>query len=244
MILYPAIDLMDGRVVRLHLGEFDAATDYGDDPAAVARGFAAAGAQWIHVVDLSGAKDGARRQTDLIGAIAECGVKIQTGGGVRSADDVEALRSAGANRVVVGSLAVTEPNRVRGWLDRFGPEAIACAFDIRIVNGEARPALKGWTETADITLDALIRGYAGSGLEHALVTDIGRDGALTGPNLGLYEGLVERFPEIDWQASGGVSGMADILALRVCGVAGAIAGKAIYEKKLDVGEAVGCLQNA
>jgi phosphoribosylformimino-5-aminoimidazole carboxamide ribotide isomerase len=244
MILYPAIDLMDGRVVRLHKGAFDAKTDYGDDPAAVAEGFKAAGADWVHVVDLSGAQAGERRQTGLIEAVAATGLKVQTGGGVRSAADIDALREAGVSRVVIGSLAVTEPEKVRAWLKFYGGEAIALALDVRTEGGHARPALKGWTETAETTLDDVIAEYADAGLAHALVTDIGRDGAMTGPNLALYEGLAQRWPNVAWQASGGVSGLADILALSLSGVSGAIAGKAIYEKRLDVAEAVRCLQSA
>ncbi|MEQ9349871.1 MAG: HisA/HisF-related TIM barrel protein, partial [Alphaproteobacteria bacterium] len=146
MILYPAIDLLDGRVVRLAKGDFAAVTDYGEAPLATARAYAAAGATWLHLVDLSGARDGARRQAATVESINGAGLKVQTGGGVRSAADVQAILDAGAARAVVGSLAVTDPARVTRWLQRFGPDRLTLAFDVTLEQGEARPRVAGWTE--------------------------------------------------------------------------------------------------
>lgn len=244
MILYPAIDLLDGRVVRLHKGEFDAVTDYGGDPRAVAEQFGEAGATWIHVVDLSGARDGARRQGEIIRVICETGLRVQTGGGVRSPEDVEDLLAAGVERVIVGSLAVTDPARVRDWLQRYGGAHITLALDVRRIGGQYRPALKGWTDTTDTTLEDVIAAYEGSGLAHALVTDIGRDGDLSGPNIALYERLARDYPGIAWQASGGVASLNDLRAARAAGAAGAISGKALYENRFTIAEALACLRDA
>lgn len=243
MILYPAIDLLDGRVVRLHKGEFDAVTDYGDDPVAVAEKFGEAGASWIHVVDLSGARDGQRRQGDTIRDICRTGLRVQTGGGVRSSEDVEDLLAMDVERVIVGSLAVTEPEKVSGWLARYGSEHITLALDVRAVGGQYRPALKGWTDLADTTLDDVVKAYDGAKLRHALVTDIGRDGDLSGPNVGLYRYITAQFRDIAWQASGGIASLEDITAVRDAGVAGAISGKALYEGRFSLAEALICSQD-
>ncbi|WP_323761093.1 1-(5-phosphoribosyl)-5-[(5-phosphoribosylamino)methylideneamino]imidazole-4-carboxamide isomerase [Maricaulis sp.] len=244
MILYPAIDLLDGRVVRLHKGAFDAVTDYGDDPKRVAEQFGEAGAVWVHIVDLSGARDGARRQGALIRSLCETGLRVQTGGGVRSGEDIEALLAAGVERVIIGSLAVTDSKRVAGWLQHYGADRITLALDVRQVGGQYRPALKGWTDMADTALDDVIAAYEGTGLAHALVTDIGRDGDLSGPNIALYKRLATDYPTIDWQASGGVSSLDDLRAARAAGAAGAITGKALYEGRFTVGEAIACLRDA
>lgn len=240
MILYPAIDVLDGRVVRLAKGDFNAVTDYGGDPLAAAQAWRDAGAEWLHVVDLSGARDGARRQTLLVDAVASAGLRIQTGGGVRTADDVAALLDAGASRVVVGSLAVSDPQTVIGWIARFGPERIAAAFDVKMEGGAAYPTLKGWTERAERTLPELLSDYRRAGLAHALVTDVARDGMLTGPNTGLYRDLIAARPDIAWQASGGVSSLEDVRVLKAAGLSGAIMGRALFEGRFKLEEALAC----
>jgi phosphoribosylformimino-5-aminoimidazole carboxamide ribotide isomerase len=244
MKLYPAIDLLDGRVVRLARGNFDAVTDYDTAPEAVATNFAAAGADWLHVVDLSGARDGTRRQTGALRQLVNAGLKIQTGGGVRSQEDVAAVLDTGAARVIVGSLAVTAPDLVMGWIERFGPERIVAAFDVRVEDGIAWPTVSGWTRTASESLPDLLRRYAKSGLAHALVTDISRDGMLSGPNTELYADLTTQWPGIAWQASGGVSSLDDLVALSKAGADGAIIGKALYENRFTLEEAVACLRSA
>jgi phosphoribosylformimino-5-aminoimidazole carboxamide ribotide isomerase len=129
---------------------------------------------------------------------------------------------------------------VKAWLKRYGPERIALALDVKCLGGQYRPALKGWTDLVETTLDDVIRAYAGSGLKHALVTDIGRDGDLSGPNLPLYRRLVEQYPDVDWQASGGVSSLEDLVSLRLAGAAGAITGKALFEGRFSLAEALAC----
>lgn len=242
MIIYPAIDLRGGRVVRLTEGRFDQEKSYGDDPVAVARDFAAAGAAWLHVVDLDGAKDPARRQTPLVERLArESGLRVQTGGGIRDEAQIAALLAAGVQRVIVGSLAVREPDRVRGWLGRFGPERIILSPDVRLdAAGIPRVAAAGWQESTGVALDDLLAGFLPAGLVHILCTDISRDGRLSGPNTALYAGLARRFPALQIQASGGVSSLDDLRALRVTGAAGAIVGRALYERKFTLKEALAC----
>ncbi|MCP2679701.1 1-(5-phosphoribosyl)-5-[(5-phosphoribosylamino)methylideneamino]imidazole-4-carboxamide isomerase [Maricaulaceae bacterium NA33B04] len=240
MIIYPAIDVLDGRVVRLAKGDFDAVTDYGGDPVAAAEAWKAAGAEWLHLVDLSGARDGKRRQQDLVAAITATGLKVQTGGGVRSERDVEAILEAGASRVVVGSLAVSNPHTVIGWIGQYGAENLAAAFDIRLQDGIAYPTLKGWTEQAPRTLVELLADYKRAALAHALVTDVDRDGMLQGPNFELYADLATVKPDMNWQASGGVSCLDDVKALKAAGLGGVIIGRALFEGKVDLAEALSC----
>jgi len=242
MIIYPAIDLRGGRVVRLTEGKFDQEKSYGDDPLAVARGFKAAGATWLHVVDLDGAKDPAKRQTPLVEKLArDSGLRVQTGGGIRDESQVATLLKAGVQRVIVGSLAVRQPDLVRGWLKQFGPEKIILSPDVRLdAAGVPRIAAAGWQETTGVALDDLLNRYLPAGLIHILCTDISRDGKLTGPNSALYAQLVKRFPSLQIQASGGVSSLDDLRVLKTTGSAGAIVGRALYENKFTLQEALAC----
>ena len=242
MIVYPAIDLRGGRCVRLSEGNFDTETVYGTDPLAVARGFAAAGATWLHVVDLDGAKDPAKRQTALVHLLArDSGLKLQTGGGIRDVTHVESLLAAGATRVIVGSLAVRDPALVRGWLSLFGPEKIVLALDVRLdAAGTPVVALSGWQASSGQALDAVLAGFVPAGLVHVLCTDISRDGLLQGPNFALYADLGARYPALQIQASGGVASLDDLRRLRTQGSGGAITGRALYERKFTLQEALAC----
>jgi phosphoribosylformimino-5-aminoimidazole carboxamide ribotide isomerase len=240
MIIYPAIDLRGGRVVRLTEGKFDQEKSYGDDPLAVAKDFAASGATWLHVVDLDGAKDPAKRQTTLVEQIARgSGLRMQTGGGIRDESQIAALLAAGARRVIVGSLAAKQPELVRGWLKKFGPESIILSPDVRLdAGGTPRVAAAGWQESTGVALDDFLNGFLSAGLVHILCTDISRDGKLTGPNSALYAQLVKKFPTLQIQASGGVSSLDDLRVLKTTGSAGAIVGRALYEKKFTLKEAL------
>ena len=232
MIIYPAIDLIAGEVVRLHKGDFAQKTTYGTDPVAVARAYADAGASWLHLVDLDGAKDPANRQTGLISQIIDgSGLKVQTGGGIRSRDDVEALLAAGASRVVIGSLAVRDQQAVSEMITDLGPEAICLAADVVRQDGAFMIAVSGWQEASSLTLSGFIEGFMPCGLRHVLCTDIDRDGTLTGPNKALYDTMKADFPAIQLQASGGVKGIEDLDGL---GTDGVIIGRAIYEGKIDL----------
>lgn len=239
MIVYPAIDLRGGVCVRLMHGRFDAVTHYDDAPAARLAAFAAAGATWAHIVDLDGAEAGRAMQHALIGELAAAiDIRIQSGGGVRSTDDVQRLLDAGVSRVVVGSLAVSDPDTVSGWLDDFGADRLTLAIDVKADGDRWVPALKGWTEAAAIDLWAALDRYPPGSAQHLLVTDVGRDGALTGPNLDLLAQIVRRRPDLRVQASGGVSSLPDLAAARDIGCDGAIVGRALYEGRFTVAEAL------
>lgn len=239
MLIYPAIDLKDGVCVRLMHGKFDQVTRYDEQPAARLTAFAAEGAEWIHIVDLDGAEAGEARQHALIGELTQAiDVRIQSGGGVRGANDIARLLDAGVSRVVVGSLAVTQPGDVAAWLKAFGSERITLALDVKIEDGVPVPALKGWTQSSGVTLwDALDR-YPKGVAKHLLVTDVGRDGAMTGPNLELLSEIRLRRPDLVLQASGGVSSLEDILAVKALGCNGAIVGRALYEGRFTLPEAI------
>lgn len=239
MIVYPAIDLRNGVCVRLLHGRFDAETRYDDQPAARLATFAAAGATWAHIVDLDGAEAGRAMQHELIGALAAAiDIHIQSGGGVRSADDVERLLEAGVSRVVVGSLAVTDPDAVLGWLDRFGQDRLTLALDVRAEGDRYVPALKGWTQAADVDLWAALDCYPEGTAKHLLVTDVGRDGTLTGPNLDLLAELHQRRPDLWLQASGGVASLQDLIGARSVGASGAVIGRALYEGRFTLEQAL------
>ncbi|RZJ96336.1 MAG: 1-(5-phosphoribosyl)-5-[(5-phosphoribosylamino)methylideneamino]imidazole-4-carboxamide isomerase [Brevundimonas sp.] len=235
MIIYPAIDLKDGVCVRLMHGRFDQVTRYDDQPAARLTTFATEGAGWIHIVDLDGAEAGRAVQHALIGELTRAiEVKVQSGGGVRGANDIAALLDAGVARVVVGSLAVTQPNDVLAWLKGFGADRITLALDVRIEDGVPVPALKGWTQSSGVTLWETLDRYPPGVAKHLLVTDVSRDGALTGPNTDLLAEIRHRRPDLALQASGGIASLEDIAAVKALGCHGAIVGRALYEGKFTL----------
>ena len=234
MLLMPAIDLRKGRCVRLFQGDFGAETRYEHEPHELLLRYRGLGASWLHIVDLDGAKDGVLANRSVIVALAsQRAVRLQVGGGVRSAAVIDDLLRNGVERVVIGSAAVERPEEVAAWIGRFGVERICLAFDVRI-DSEGRPLVRtrGWTEGTTITLwDAIARFPTGS-VKHILCTDIERDGALSGPNLDLYKDAIRRFPALAWQASGGVRDAADLTALACSGVAAAVSGKALLEERI------------
>nr|WP_316627757.1 1-(5-phosphoribosyl)-5-[(5-phosphoribosylamino)methylideneamino]imidazole-4-carboxamide isomerase [uncultured Brevundimonas sp.] len=239
MLIYPAIDLKDGVCVRLMHGRFDQVTRYDEQPAARLTAFVAEGAEWIHVVDLDGAEAGQAMQHQLIGELAKAiDVNIQSGGGVRSRDDAAKLLASGVDRVVIGSLAVTRPDEVAEWLADFGPERITLALDVKIEDGVPVPALKGWTQSSGVDLWTALDRYPKGTAKHILVTDVGRDGALTGPNLELLAEIRRRRPDLVLQASGGVSSLDDLAAVKALGCNGAIVGRALYENRFTLTEAI------
>lgn len=238
MILYPAVDLMGGRCVRLRQGDFDQRTDYSDDPAAALAGFARAGAEWAHVVDLDGARARAPAQHALIASLArQAPLKLQVAGGFRTVDQVAAMLASGAGRVVIGSLALSDPGLVRAMFDRFGGERIALALDVTVVGDRPIVASHGWTESSGRALQSVLAEYDSA--IHLLVTDIARDGMLEGPNFALMEELVTALPTHRIQASGGVATLGDLAALARLGAAGAVVGKALWEGRFTLEEALG-----
>jgi phosphoribosylformimino-5-aminoimidazole carboxamide ribotide isomerase len=233
MELLPAIDLRDGRCVRLLKGDFDRETRYELDPVELAVQYRDAGARWLHVVDLDGAKRGEPVNLALVARMREAsGLEVQLGGGIRTRRNLETALAA-VERVVIGSLAVSDPTTVAGWLTEFGRERITLGLDVRLdAAGRAMIATHGWTKDSDLSLDAALARYAAVGLRHVLCTDIDKDGALAGPNLELYRDCARRWPKIEFIASGGVRDAADLAALAATGVAAAVSGKALLEGRL------------
>jgi phosphoribosylformimino-5-aminoimidazole carboxamide ribotide isomerase len=234
MLLLPSLDLRGGECVRLLKGDFAAETRYPVRAQDLLARYRRLGAPWVHVVDLDGARDGALANRRLIASLAtESGLRLQVGGGVRSAATVAELLGLGVARVVVGSAAIEEPAAVRGWFERFGPERICLALDIHFdAAGVPRIRTRGWTRETALSLWEAIALYAGVGLRHVLCTDIERDGALAGPSVALYAEALRRHPELAWQASGGVRDHRDLAALAATGVAAAISGKALLEERI------------
>lgn len=234
MIIYPAMDLMDGRVVRLRQGRFDETTTYPEQPAEALRGFTFAGAGWAHIVDLDGARAGRPLQHKLIADLAgETTLKLQVGGGFRTAEQVEAMLDAGVERVVIGSLAVNDPALVNQWIEQFGPDRLVLSLDVRMIADEPVVAVSGWAENSASTLWDVAAQFPVA--RHLLLTDIGRDGMLNGPNFELLDEAVERLPNLRVQASGGVSSIEDLERLKTDG---AIVGKALWEGRFTLKEAL------
>ena len=237
MIIYPAMDLMDGACVRLAQGRFDERTTYPTEPARALAEFADAGAAWAHVVDLDGARAGAPRQHDLIAELAgSAPLRLQVAGGFRDAAQVARMIEAGVGRVVIGSLAVSDPELVRSFIADHGGERITLALDVNILDGEPMVATRGWTEGSGVNLWKVAEQYLDA--RHLLVTDISRDGMMGGPNVELVAEAVRRLPRVVVQASGGVSSLDDLRALADAGAGGAIVGKALWEGAIDLREAI------
>jgi len=244
-MIIPALDLIDGSVVRLHQGDYGQQRDYGSDPLPRLQDYQRQGAEVLHLVDLTGAKDPAARQIPLLQKLlAGVTVPVQVGGGIRNEQDVEALLSAGATRVVVGSTAVKDPDTVQKWFNRFGADTLVLALDVRIdANGTKNVAISGWQENSNATLEQIVEQYLPFGLKHVLCTDISRDGTLAGSNVALYREVSARYPQIAFQASGGIGSLDDIAQLRDSGVEGVIVGRALLDGKFSVTEAISCWQN-
>ena len=233
MIILPAIDLYDKKAVRLYKGDYAQMTVYSDNPRSVAEDFAAAGATWIHMVDLEGARDGTTPNKDIVADIARnTGLKVEIGGGIRSCDTIAAYLEAGVSRVILGTAALTDRAFLEEALARFG-NAIAVGVDCR----DGYVSIHGWTETSQVTCEDFCRDLEQLGVKTVICTDISKDGAMKGTNRELYRDLSRRF-HIDFIASGGVSSLDDIRALRQMELYGAIIGKAYYTGAIDLARAI------
>jgi len=243
MQFIPAIDLLHGDVVRLRQGDFDDCKRYHINAARLAANYADAGAGWLHVVDLAASRDGSSAGPEaLLALLEQVTQKVQTGGGVRAAADIDKRLKAGADRVVVGTVCVSQTSGFLRWLDEFGVDRIVSALDVTFdENGVPWPRIHGWTKGSERNLWDLLDELTAHGLRHLLCTDIGRDGVLSGPNLQLYCELTKRYPELEVQASGGVSGLSDLRQLKSTGAAAVITGKALLEGRFTVQEALGAL---
>lgn len=233
MILLPAMDLYDKKVVRLVKGDYKQMTVFSEDPAAKAREIEAAGASWLHMVDLEGAENG---ETPNFSVAAEAAsstkLKIEIGGGIRSREVIKKYLDAGVSRVILGTKAVTDPDFLRAAVDEFGPR-IAVGVDIK----DGKIAIRGWKETAATPVDQFFQDLADLGVKTVIVTDVSRDGMLQGANLDLYKRLARDYP-IDLVASGGVSSLDDLKALRSMDLYGAILGKAMYTGAVPLADAL------
>lgn len=233
MLLFPAIDLYDHKVVRLLKGDYQKMTVYSEDPVATARGIEADGGRWLHLVDLEGAKDGTTPNFDVVAAICqETKLQVEIGGGIRSLEMIERYLNAGVARVILGTKAVTDEDFLRDAVGRWG-DRIAVGVDVK----DGRVAVKGWVEVLDVDMFDFLWKLRSLGVKTAIVTDISKDGAMKGTNLPLYERL-SRLDGIDITASGGVSTLEDIRALRDMGLYGAILGKAMYNGAIKLKDAL------
>jgi phosphoribosylformimino-5-aminoimidazole carboxamide ribotide isomerase len=246
MQLIPAIDLRDGHCVRLLHGDFDAETRYATDAQTLLAKYRDLGADWLHVVDLDGARGGLPDNRAMVLQLAaQKAVKLQVGGGLRNTAALTQMLDAGVARVVIGSAALTQVEQVQAWLTHFGPDRITLAFDVSIDDkGVPRVMTHGWQRQSALDLWSALDHYAASDLRHVLCTDVGRDGALTGPNLSLYDEAVRRHPQMQWQASGGIRNAHDLHALAETGAAAAISGKALLENLISFEELQPFLPNA
>lgn len=235
MQIIPAIDIVDGKCVRLSEGRFESRKEYGIDAVDMAKRFVDEGAQFLHIVDIEGARTGRITNSSTINGIGKIdGLRFQVGGGIRSETDVEQLLGAGAQRVVIGSLAVRSPDKLRRWAERHGSGRFCIALDLK--NGEI--AFAGWRRSAPVRLETIIPGLLECGLDSFLSTDVRRDGMMGGPNFATYDELVRTYPKAQWLASGGVHSLDDLRLLKKTGVAGVIIGKAFYEGTLRYDECV------
>ena len=233
MIIYPAIDLYGGKAVRLYKGDYRNMTVYSENPIEIARDFEAAGATHIHMVDLEGARDGTTPNLSIVRQVTqETGLFVEIGGGIRSMETVESYFSAGVDRVILGTAAVNDPEFLREAVEAYGPK-IAVGADVK----DGFIAIKGWLEQSALTLDAFLEQMEALGIRNVICTDISRDGAMRGTNLELYRELSAKY-KMDITASGGVSTMEDVKALRAMDLHGAIIGKAYYTGAVDLKEAI------
>ena len=245
-MMIPAIDLIDGEVVRLFQGDYQQKTQYQYTAKERQDAYAKAGATVMHFVDLDGAKDSTKRQLTLLKTLVKHdSMTIQVGGGVRCIADVQQLLSLGADRIVIGSLAIKEPALVQQWLTEFGGEHIVLALDVKIdASGNKTLPTHGWIEDSGVNLESLLDDYIAAGLIHVLCTDISKDGTLSGSNVEMYQELCQQYPSIKWQASGGIGSLDDIKALIPTGVDGVILGRSLLEGKFTLEEAIACWPNA
>ena len=233
MILYPAIDLVGGKAVRLFKGDYARMTVYSDDPVSVAKDFQNAGATRMHLVDLEAAKSGAPENAATIRAIAEhTDLFLEVGGGIRTMQTLEAYLRLGVDRAILGTAAVTDPQFLEAAVEKYG-DKVAVGVDLK----DGYVAIKGWTQVSDLTAESFFARMEALGVKTVICTDISRDGAMKGTNRELYKALSEKF-SIDLIASGGVSDLEDILALKAMGLHGAIIGKAYYTGAIDLKEAL------
>ena len=238
MRIIPAIDLKEGKCVRLFKGDFEQTTEYSANPAEIGARFSALDVDDLHIVDLDGARTGTQQNHRIVSEIARAtGLTVQLGGGIRSRDNVATWLSSGVARCVVGSVAIRDPRTVCTWLDEFGADAIVLALDVKL-DEDGTPCLttNGWTEDAEVSLWECLDAYGDAGVRHVLCTDVARDGAMSGPNFQLYVEILLRYPALQLQASGGVRSIDDLELLREIGAPAAITGRALLDGEITAEE--------
>lgn len=233
MQIIPAIDIIDGKCVRLTQGDYAQKTIYNAQPLEVAKQFEAAGLLRLHLVDLDGAKAGAVKNWQVLESIAaNTSLIIDFGGGIKSEEEARRVFDAGATMATIGSLAVKNESLFVEWLSKFGADKFLLGADVK----DEKIAVSGWQETTDINIYDFIRQYLDKGIQQVFCTDVSKDGKLEGPSIELYTNIISKFPGLHFIASGGVSSVADLEALEKIGCAGAIVGKAIYENRITIDE--------
>jgi len=238
MRIIPAIDLKDGKCVRLFKGDFEQTTEYSSDPAAIGRRFSALDVDDLHIVDLDGARSGDQRNAAIVAEIArESGLQLQLGGGIRKREDLVRWLQNGVTRCVVGSVAINEPGQVKEWLAEFGGDAVVLALDVKIDDaGTPWLTTHGWTKNSGLSLWDCLDTYSDAGAIHVLCTDVARDGAMSGPNFALYAEILQRYHALQLQASGGVRNLDDLEMLRELGLPAAITGRALLDGEISEAE--------
>lgn len=246
-MIIPALDIINGNIVRLYQGNYHVQSIYGN-PILILKQYIQQGASMIHLVDLTGAQNPELRQTLLIDRLiniaSSFGSKIQIGGGIRNASEIETLLKLGVHRVVLGSTAVTQTNTVKKWFKYFDSNSLVLAIDIRVYSKKDRKVyINAWTQETNTQLEQILEDYNTVGLKHVLCTDITKDGTLLGSNVHLYQSICQDWPNISFQASGGISKLSEISELKHSGVNSIIIGRAFLEKKFTINEAISCWQN-
>lgn len=233
MRIIPAIDIIEGKCVRLSKGDYDTKKIYNEDPLEVAQQFEDAGLQYLHLVDLDGAKAKHIVNWKVLEKLAsKTQLKIDFGGGIKSDEDLRIAFESGAKQITGGSIAVKEPVKFASWITAYGPEKIILGADAM----DGKIAVSGWQEESDLEIESFIQDYVAKGIEYVISTDISKDGMLEGPSFELYQSILAKLPDIKLIASGGVSNMDDLVKLKEQGLEGAIVGKAIYENRISLKE--------
>jgi phosphoribosylformimino-5-aminoimidazole carboxamide ribotide isomerase len=231
MQIIPAIDIIDGKCVRLTEGDYAQKTIYNENPLEVAKAFEAAGIQRLHLVDLDGAKAGAVKNWKVLESIAlNTKLVIDFGGGIKTDEDVALVFERGASLATIGSIAVANPTLFLSWVNKYGAEKFFLGADVK----DNLIAVNGWMQTSAITIESFLTDYLAHGITNIFCTDVSKDGRLEGPSIKLYQSLIQLFPNLKLVASGGVSSLQDLETLDAIGCAGAIVGKAIYENRISL----------
>lgn len=234
MLLIPAIDIQQGQCVRLKQGDFTKTTVYPQSPLALAQHYCQQGARRLHIVDLDGARLGTIQQLSIIKSLQTVGTRLQVGGGIRSLAAAQACLELNVSDVVIGSIAVSDRHKAEQIIHYCGAQHCVLAVDVRMQEGIPRPAIHGWQTDTELSLWDVVEHYSRLGIKHILCTDIAQDGMLSGPNFSLYDEAIRRFPELAWQASGGIRHQQDLDKLAAMGLSAAILGRLLYESAFDL----------